>query len=274
MLPLPFFGRYTMRLTNKVAIITGAVGNIGSAIVERFATEGAAVMIADLDQAAAEADASSLSGRGYKVSAAHLDVRSESSWAEVIAKTQSELGQLTILVNNAGLLSISPIETVTGAEIDRIYDVNVKGVFFGVREGVAAMRAHGEGGSIINVSSLGAMAGEPNLSVYNSSKAAARYLTKCVALECAERDRNIRINSIHPGLIIGQRPPVHVREMMASGKPPVMPEGGMEAVIGQIPMKRTGQPGEVANLVLFLASDEASYITGGEYTVDGGWGAK
>jgi NAD(P)-dependent dehydrogenase (short-subunit alcohol dehydrogenase family) len=118
------------------------------------------------------------------------------------------------------------------------------------------------------------MAGEPNLSVYNSSKAATRYLTKCVALECAERDKNIRINSIHPGLIIGQRPPVHVKEMMTSGKPPAMPEGGMEAVIRQIPMQRTGTPQEVANLVQFLASNEASYITGGEYTVDGGWGAK
>jgi NAD(P)-dependent dehydrogenase (short-subunit alcohol dehydrogenase family) len=274
LLPLSFLKVFAMRLADKVAIITGAVGNIGSAIAERLAAEGAAVMIADLDQSTAQADAARLSEKGYKASAAHLDVRSESSWAEVIAKTQRELGPLTILVNNAGLLSIAPIEAVTGAEINRIYDVNVKGVFFGVRDGVNAMRAHGKGGSIINISSLGAMAGEPNLSVYNSSKAAARYLTKCVALECAERDKTIRINSIHPGLIIGQRPPVHVKEMMASGKPPVMPEGGMDAVIGQIPMKRTGRPEEVANLVLFLASDEASYITGGEYTVDGGWGAK
>jgi NAD(P)-dependent dehydrogenase (short-subunit alcohol dehydrogenase family) len=192
----------------------------------------------------------------------------------VITQTEAELGPLTVVVNNAGLLSIGPIEAVTGEEIDRIYDVNVKGVFFGVREGVKAMRAHGKGGTIINVSSLGAMAGEPNLSVYNSSKAATRYLTKCVALECAERDKNIRINSIHPGLIIGERPPVHIKERMTSDTPPPMPEGFMETVVGQIPMKRTGLPIEVANLVLFLASDEASYITGGEYTVDGGWGAK
>lgn len=263
-----------MRLAGKVAIITGAVGNIGNAITERLAAEGAAVMIADLDQSAAESDAARLMEKGYRAAAAYLDVRSETSWVDVIAQTEASFGPLTILVNNAGLLSIAPIEAVTGAEIDRIYDVNVKGVFFGVREGVNMMRAHGQGGSIINVSSLGAMAGEPNLSVYNSSKAAARYLTKCVALECAERDGNIRINSIHPGLIVGHRPPVHVKEMMASGRPPVMPEGGMEAVLGQIPMKRTGRPEEVANLVLFLASDEASYITGGEYTVDGGWGAK
>jgi NAD(P)-dependent dehydrogenase (short-subunit alcohol dehydrogenase family) len=263
-----------MRLQNHVAIVTGAVGNIGSAIVERLAAEGAAVMIADLDEAMATADVERLTAKGHKVAAARLDVRSDQSWADVIEQTEAEFGPLTVVVNNAGLLSIGPIEAVTGDEIDRIYDVNVKGVFFGVREGVKAMRAHGKGGSIINVSSLGAMAGEPNLSVYNSSKAATRYLTKCVALECAERDKNIRINSIHPGLIIGERPPVHIKERMTSDTPPPMPDGFMETVVGQIPMKRTGLPIEVANLVLFLASDEASYITGGEYTVDGGWGAK
>jgi 3(or 17)beta-hydroxysteroid dehydrogenase len=263
-----------MRVQNQVAIVTGAVGNIGSAIVERLAAEGAAVMIGDIDEQAAAADAARLAGVGHKVSSAKLDVRSEESWADVITQTEALFGPLTVVVNNAGLLSIAPIEEVTGDEIARIYDVNVKGVFFGVRESVKAMRAHGKGGSIINISSLGAMAGEPNLSVYNSSKAATRYLTKCVALECAERDRNIRINSIHPGLIIGERPPVHVKERMLSGSAQPMPDGFMDDVVGQIPMKRTGRPEEVANLVLFLASDEASYITGGEYTVDGGWGAK
>ncbi len=263
-----------MRVEGKVALVTGGTGNIGFAITERLATQGASVVIADIDFDAAQADAAILSARGLKVAAIQLDVRSEESWVNAMAQSEALFGPISILVNNAGLLSIQPIEDVTGDEITRIYDVNVRGVFFGVRDGVKAMRVHGRGGSIINVSSLGAMAGEPNLSVYNSSKAATRYLTKCVALECAERDGNIRINSIHPGLIVGSRPPVHVKEMMKTGKPPPMPEGGMASVIAQIPMKRTGTPEEVANLVLFLASDEASYITGGEYTVDGGWGAK
>jgi 3alpha(or 20beta)-hydroxysteroid dehydrogenase len=263
-----------MRVQGKVAIVTGGIGNIGFAIVERLANEGASVVIADIDLAAAQADATTLSAKGLAASAVALDVRSEEDWASAIRDTEAKFGPLTILVNNAGLLSIQPIEDVTDDEITRIYDVNVRGVFFGVRDAVKAMRAHGQGGSIVNVSSLGAMAGEPNLSVYNSSQAATRYLTKCVALECAERDGNIRINSIHPGLIIGPRPPVHVKAIIASGKPPPMPEGGMAAITGQIPMKRTGTPEEVAALVLFLASDEASYITGGEYTVDGGWGAK
>ncbi len=263
-----------MRLEGKVGIVTGGTGNIGIAIVERLAGEGVRIMIADIDGEAAAKDAEALCAKGYEVAALALDIRSEQSWAEAIAKTEHQFGSLTLLINNAGLMSLGPIETVTGEELTRIYDVNVRGTFFGVREGVKAMRAHGAGGAIINISSLGGMAGEPNLSVYNSSKAAVRYMTKCVALECAGQMPLIRINSVHPGLIIGARPPVHVKEMMASGTPPMMPEGGMDAIMREIPMHRPGTPEEVASLVAFLASDEASYITGGEYTVDGGWGAK
>ena len=206
-----------MRLNGKVALVTGGSGNIGNAIVTRLTDEGAAVMIADIDQSAANADADNLRGKGRKAGSIALDVRDEASWANAVAATESEFGSLNIVVNNAGLLSIAPIEEVTGEEIDRIFNVNVRGVFFGVKAGVAAMRRHGQGGSIVNISSLGAMKGEPNLSVYNSSKAASRYLTKCVALECAVRDRNIRLNSVHPGLTIGERPPVHGAE--TAGEP-------------------------------------------------------
>jgi NAD(P)-dependent dehydrogenase (short-subunit alcohol dehydrogenase family) len=262
------------RLAKQVALVTGGAGNLGAAICARLAEEGAKVAIADVDVASAESDAAELAKRGLDAFGLALDVASESSWAEAITTLQRRYGGISLLVNNAGILSMAPIEAVTSEEITRVFDVNVRGTFLGVREAVKSMRSGGRGGSIVNVSSLGAMAGEPNLSVYNASKAAVRYLTKCVALECAARQDNIRINSIHPGLIIGERPPMHVKHLLAKGVRPPEPPGGMEAVVRQIPMQRPGEPRDVANLVLFLASAEAAYITGGEYTVDGGWSAK
>jgi NAD(P)-dependent dehydrogenase (short-subunit alcohol dehydrogenase family) len=259
-----------MRVKDKVAIITGGSGNLGSAMVRRLAAEGATVIVADVDEGAANTLAAELQGQGFRTEATRLDVRSETDWQTLIATVEARHGPLSILVNNAGLLTNKPIEDVTAEDLTRIFDVNVHGVFFGVREAVKAMRASQTAGAIVNISSLGGMSGAPRMSVYNASKAAIRYMTKCVALECAERRDGIRINSVHPGLIVGNHPRPRAQQV-------VRPEGAPDMVAhfnNIIPIGRPGRPEEVADLVLFLASDESSYVTGSEYTIDGGWGAR
>jgi NAD(P)-dependent dehydrogenase (short-subunit alcohol dehydrogenase family) len=259
-----------MKMQDKVALVTGASGNLGSAMSMRLAQEGAHVVLADIDNSATEQLADQMKAAGLRATAVHLDVTDENAWATVIEKVESDVGPLSVLVNNAGLLTNKPIEDVTAQDLNSVFSVNVNGVFFGVREAVKAMRASGTAGAIVNISSLGGMNGAPRMSVYNASKAAVRYMTKCVALECAEAKDGIRLNSIHPGLIIGDnmRPPAG-RVMNDSERPRLA-----DRLNSLIPMGRPGKPEEVAELVLFLASDSSSYITGSEYVIDGGWGAR
>jgi 3(or 17)beta-hydroxysteroid dehydrogenase len=259
-----------MRMKDSVVIVTGASGNLGAAMSMRLAEEGAHVILTDVNGEAVGALAETILGKSHKATPAILDVTDEQAWRDLIARTESDIGSLTVLVNNAGLLTNKPIEDVTADDLALIFSVNVNGVFFGVREAVKAMRASGTSGSIVNISSLGGMSGAPRMSVYNASKAAVRYMTKCVALECAEAKDGIRLNSIHPGLIIGEnmRPPAG-HETNDGQRPSIA-----ERLNSMIPMGRPGKPEEVAELVLFLASTASSYITGSEYVIDGGWGAR
>jgi 3(or 17)beta-hydroxysteroid dehydrogenase len=259
-----------MTLKNKIALVTGASGNLGSAMSMRLAEAGAHVVLADINIVNADMLAETIRHKGYLATSAKLDVTDENAWRDVIARTEADIAPLDVLVNNAGLLTNRPIEDVTANDLALIFSVNVNGVFFGVREAVKAMRASGRAGSIVNISSLGGMSGAPRMSVYNASKAAVRYMTKCVALECAEAKDGIRLNSIHPGLIIGDnmRPPAG-HETRDGQRPRLA-----ERLNSMIPMSRPGKPEEVAELVLFLASGASSYITGSEYVIDGGWGAR
>jgi NAD(P)-dependent dehydrogenase (short-subunit alcohol dehydrogenase family) len=264
----------TMRVEGKVALITGAAGNLGAAISARLAGEGAKVVLADINLEIAQAEADKINAAGGTATAVTLDVRDEAAWTAAITHAESVHGPLTILVNNAGVLSHKPIEGVTAEDLKFIFEVNVNGPFFGVREGVKAMRAHGQSSSIVSVSSLGGMSGAPFMSVYNASKAAVRYMSKCVALECCQRKDAIRLNTIHPGLIMGDRPAFHQQGSEAA-PPPEMPNVPSDDMFSaMIPMGRPGRPSEAADLVLFLASEESSYMTGGEFTIDGGWGAR
>ncbi|SDO43261.1 glucose 1-dehydrogenase [Lentzea jiangxiensis] len=240
-----------MRLNGKVALITGSARGQGAAAARRFAAEGARVVITDvLDEKGKELAAEL--GAEY----CHLDVSSEESWAEAIALTTSAFGDITVLVNNAGVLHFSALAETTLADYRRVIGINQVGTFLGMRAVVPSMRRAG-GGSIVNVSSVEGLGGMPYLVAYTASKFAIRGMTKVAAMELGQH--GIRVNSVHPGAI--DTPMVSE----ALGRPiDVSPIGK------KLALRRIGQPEDVANVVLFLAGDESAYCTGGEFVVDGG----
>lgn len=249
-----------MRLTGKIALITGAasVPGLGSATAKRFAREGAAVFVTDIDGDGAEAVAASIRGAGGIATALSHDVTSETDWDRVMAAVIAAHGRIDVLVNNAGIAVLRMIDVVTSAEWLRQNDVNLNSVFHGTVRAVREMRRVGQGGSIVNISSTAGLVGVPGCAAYSASKGGVRMFTKTVALETA-RDQ-IRVNSVHPGMIMTNIQQVALRDN---------PEQ-YELLTAAIPMGRMGDPDDVANLNLFLASDEARYITGAEFTVDGG----
>lgn len=243
-----------MRLAGKVAIISGAASGMGAATARIFVREGAKVVIADMLAEQGKQVAESIG------SAAHfeaLDVTNEDNWAAVVAATTAHFGKLDILVNNAGISGSAEEDLYSTEAWHRIMNVNSTGVFLGIKHAVPAMIANG-GGSIVNLSSIAGIIGSEGIHMaYNASKAAVRLMTKSTAVQHAQD--NIRSNSVHPGVMPA---------MLTSGRTadPVVRAKRM----GVIPMRRPGEIEEVANAVLFLASDEASYITGSELLVDGG----
>ena len=247
-----------MRLAGKVAIITGGAHGMGESEALIFAREGATVVVADVDQAAGAQVAGKITGGGGKARFAKLDVTSEAEWQDVIRSTTSAYGRLDILVNNAGISGSSDPDTTSTQSWDTIMGVNAKGVFLGMKHAVPAMRQSG-GGAIVNISSISGFVGQDRLHMaYNASKGAVRIMTKSGAVQYA-RD-GIRVNSVHPGFM----PPMRTSKISAD---PAWRQPFLETV----PMKREGRVEEVAHAVLFLASDEASYITGTELVVDGGF---
>lgn len=240
-----------MRLEGKVALITGAARGQGAAAARRFAAEGARVMITDVldDQGK---DLAAVLGAEY----CHLDVSAEDEWADAVAFTVQTFGDITVLVNNAGILHFSALEETKLADYQRVIGINQVGTFLGMRAVVPSMKAAG-GGSIVNVSSVEGLGGMPYLVAYTASKFAIRGMTKVAAMELGQH--GIRVNSVHPGAI--DTPMVSE----ALGRPiDVSPIGK------KLALRRIGQPEDVANVVLFLASDDSAYCTGGEFVVDGG----
>jgi 3alpha(or 20beta)-hydroxysteroid dehydrogenase len=237
-------------LSGKVALITGAARGQGKAEATRFVQEGARVLVADVLGDEARAMADSLGDAATHVT---LDVSSESSWAAAIEAAHTQFGGLDVLVNNAGILHFAPITGTSLADYRRVIDVNQVGVFLGIRAAAKHMR---DGGSIINVSSIEGLFGMPGLIAYGASKFAVRGMTKVAALELAHR--GIRVNSIHPGII--DTPMIDRPDVQA-----VLP-----TILAGVPLRRAGDPNEVAALTVYLASDASSYSTGAEFVVDGG----
>ena len=248
------------RLDGKVALISGGARGQGAVEARMFAAEGACVVFGDIlddEGRRVEAEIRELGGQATYV---HLDVTSEDDWAAAVNAAVSEYGRLNVLVNNAGIVLGRSIEDMTVAEWDRLFDVNAKGVFLGTKASLPALRAAG-GGSIVNISSTAGLVGNDyNLAGYSSTKGAVRLLTKSTAIQHASE--GIRCNSVHPGPIDTPM----LRESRANRGSGLSDEEQMR----RVPLGRIGRPEDIAYAVIYLASDEASFVTGSEVVVDGG----
>jgi len=247
------------RLERRVALVTGGLRGIGEAVTERLIEEGASVMVADLD----ESDGGRL---GANTAYVRLDVGDEAQWEAAVTAVEHRFGRLDILVANAGIGGTGPIREVTLEAWHRTLRVNLDGVFLAIKHCAGLMarsgRDHRGGASIVTISSIMGLVGLPQAGPYNASKGGVRLLTKASALEFAADKLPIRVNSVHPGFV--ETP------LLLSSSPPE----AIDFYHAGTPMGRLAQPSEIAAVVAFLASDDASFMTGSELVVDGGWTAQ
>lgn len=234
------------RLTGKVALISGAARGLGAEFARALAAEGASVVIGDVLDDDGRRLAEEL---GQSARYVHLDVRDYDQWCKAVGLTEQSFGRLDILVNNAGVVRNAPIDEHSLEDWNLVIDVNLTGSFYGIRAAVEALKASGRG-SIINISSDAGLQGYGCITGYNASKFGLRGLTKSAALDLGAY--NVRVNTVHPGLI----------------RTPLL--DGMEFSQDHVALHRMGEVSEIANLVVFLASDEASFSTGAEFIADGG----
>ena len=249
-----------MRLEGKVAIVTGGANGMGAEECRIFAREGAKVVIADVMEEEGRQIEAEIAESGGDAVFMKLDVTSESDWADAVEAAVARYGKVDVLVNNAGISGTHDSDTMSTEAWDTLMDINAKGVFLGMKSVIPEMQKVG-GGSIVNISSISGIVGQNVIHMgYNASKGAVRIVTKSAAVQYAQD--GIRVNSVHPGIM----PPM--LSSSAASDPEI--RGTM---VETVPMRRLGRTEEVGNAVLFLASDEASYITGAELVVDGGFTA-
>lgn len=257
------------RLQDRVALVTGAAQGIGAAIAQALDREGALVIATDIDgervaQQCADAAAT-----------AQHDVSKEADWQRIVDDISERFGRLDVLVNNAGIEDVQPLRDMPLADWRRVMSINLDGVFLGCREALPLLEAGGARGahaSVVNIASIAGNVGYPNQAAYNSSKAGVRHLTKSLAIEWAQARLPIRVNSVHPGCIRTPMLELAVGGWVERGLLPA--DDPWPAVAAMCPMNMVGAPDDIAAGVIYLASEEARFVTGSELVIDGGWVAQ
>ena len=247
------------RVAGKIALVTGGGSGLGKADSLLLAAEGATVYVADINDAGAAAVVEAITAAGGTAHALHLDVSSEESWRTAYAEIERAHGRLDVLVNNAGIVIVADPESTTTEQWDRAMGIMARGVFFGCKFGLPLL-AKSKSGSIINISSTASHFGYAPFFAYAAAKGAVRSMSKSIAAHCQDKGYPVRVNTLHPSAI--ETPMIQTAEGRL-GQDHDIPEG-------VLPFGAVGSPKDVANLVLFLASDESRFLTGGEYLIDNG----
>jgi 3alpha(or 20beta)-hydroxysteroid dehydrogenase len=263
------------RLDGKTALVSGAARGLGAAIAEALARSGASVLLTDVLVDTAEETAARIVQSGARAAAFRHDVTDEAQWQAAIAFAEKTFGPLDVVVNNAGIETAALLSQCTVEDFRRVMDVNVTGVFLGLKHAVRAMSpggSSGRGGSIVNMSSVAGLIGTLGHVAYHSSKGAVRLMTKAAAVECAQLGTGIRVNSVHPAVVATQMGTAFVQDFVDLG---IVPDyATAEAAIKAAhPIGRFGEPADVASAVIYLASPASKWVTGSELVVDGGYSA-
>lgn len=254
-----------MQLKGKAAIVTGGASGIGAACARTLAREGAKVMITDIDDARGKDLVAEIAKAGGTAAYLHQDVTDEAVWAPIVADTEKQFGRVDFMIANAGIGIMTPIWDMTLADWKRQMAINLDGVFLSVKYAIPAMKRAG-GGSIVMISSVAGLRGSPGLAGYCATKGGVRLFTKAVAMECGNAKDGIRVNSVHPGLI-----DTPIWQGGAARRAPANSGADLDAMSASfVPLGVKGVPLDIANAVLWLASEESRYVTGTELVIDGG----
>lgn len=262
------------RLEGRKALVTGGAQSIGAAIVEALVAAGADVVIGDIQDDVGAATASNLSGRGSKVGFVHLDVTRDQDWEKAVPEVIGQIGGFDVLVNNAGIEVTALVQDIDAESALRMLNINVVGTALGMKHAFRAMGPSGpagKGGSVINIASVAATIAFPAIAVYSGSKSAVDRMTRVAAVEAGKLGLGIRVNCVYPGLIANAMGVALATDIVNLGLAPDIP-AAVAGVVEQTPLGRLAEQPEIADAVVFLASDEARFITGIGLPVDGGMG--